>query len=83
MIFDGYYTMNKPEWINQENKTYRDMTEQEFSRYYKKRKDLWNNLTTQDKMIISNQVRTRSVLEGMMMEATTIDNWLIHIESLT
>ena len=83
MIFDGYYTMNKPEWINQENKTYRDMTEQEFSRYYKKRKDLWNNLTVQDKMIISNQVRTRSVLEGMMMEATTIDNWLIHIESLT
>ena len=83
MIFDGYYTMNKPEWINQENKTYRDMTEQAFSRYYKKRKDLWNNLTAQDKMIISNQVRTRSVLEGMMMEATTIDNWLIHIESLT
>ena len=83
MIFDGYYTMNKPEWINQENKTYRDMTEQEFSRYYKKRKDLWNSLTIQDKMIISNQVRTRSVLEGMMMEATTIDNWLIHIESLT
>lgn len=83
MIFDGYYTMNKPEWINQENKTYRDMTEQAFSRYYKKRKDQWNNLTAQDKMIISNQVRTRNVLEGMMMEATTIDNWLIHIESLT
>ena len=75
--------MNKPEWINQENIEYRNLTELAFSQYYKKRKDLWNNLTVQDKMIISNQVRTRSVLEGMMMEATTIDNWLIHIESLT
>jgi len=46
--------MNKPEWINQENKEYRNSTEKRFSEYYKKRKSLWNNLTPQDKMIISN-----------------------------
>lgn len=79
MIFDAYYTMNKPEWINQENKEYRDNTEKRFGEYFKKRKDMWNNLSINDKMMISNQIRTRSVMEGMQMEAITIDSWLNHI----
>ena len=82
LVFDAYYTMNKPEWINQENKEYRDSTERRFARYYAKRKDLWNSITTQDKMMISNGVRSRSVMEGMQMEAVTIDGWLRHISKL-
>ena len=82
MIFDAYYTMNKPEWINQENKDYRDDTERRFSTYYKKRKDLWNSIMPGDKVFISNQVRSRSVMEGMQMEAITIDAWLRHVEKL-
>ena len=83
MIFDAYYTMNKPEWINQENKEYRDSTERRFSEYFKKHKDLWNSISSGDKMMISNQVRSRSVLEGMQMEAVTIDGWLRHITKLS
>jgi len=82
MIFDAYYTMNKPEWINQENKEYRDSTEKRFANYYKKRRGMWNQIPVNDKMVISNQVRSRSVAEGMMMEAVTIDNWLKHIQKL-
>lgn len=82
LVFDAQYTMNKPEWINQENKEYRDSTERRFARYYAKRKDLWNSITTQDKMMISNGVRSRSVMEGMQMEAVTIDGWLRHISKL-
>jgi hypothetical protein len=74
--------MNKPEWINQENKEYRDSTEKRFAKYYLKRKKLWDNLTSQEKILISNQIRTRIISEGMMMEAVTIDDWLSHIESL-
>ena len=83
MIFDSYYTMNKEEWKNQENQEYRDSTEKRFKNYYLKHKYLWNNIPINDKMVISNQVRSRSVMEGMQMEAITIDNWLKHIESLT
>ena len=83
MIFDAYYTMNKPEWINQENKQYRDSTERRFSRYYKKYKKLWNSVSSEDKMQISQGVRGRSVMEGMQMEAMTIDAWLRHISKLT
>ena len=81
MIFDAYYTMNKPEWIDQENKEYRDSTEERFAAYFKKRKDLWNSISANDKMIISNQIRTRSVMEGMQMENITIDAWLSHINT--
>ena len=76
MIFDAYYTMNKPEWINQENKEYRDKTELRFADYFVKRRDLWKAVPDPDKMQISNQVRARSVTEGMRMEAITIDGWL-------
>lgn len=83
MTFDAYYTMNKPEWIDQENQEYRNSTEKRFAVWYKKHKDLWENIPINDKMVISNQVRSRSVMEGMRMEAITIDNWLKHIETLT
>lgn len=82
MIFDAYYCMNKPEWIDQENQQYRDSTERRFAAYYLKHKDTWNSIPLNDKMIISNQVRQRSVMEGMRMETITIDGWLRHIEKM-
>lgn len=82
MIFDAYYTMNKPEWINQENVEYRDKTELRFSKYYKSHEDLWDAMPMPDKMQISNQIRQRSVNEGMQMEAVTVEQWLKHIRSL-
>lgn len=44
--------------------------------------DIWINTPINDKMIISNQVRSRSVMEGMRMKAITIDNWLKHIKEM-
>ena len=82
MIFDAYYTMNKPEWIDQENIEYRDKTELRFQEYFKKHEDIWNAVSNIDKMQISNQVRTRSVMEGMQMESITIKEWLNHVKGL-
>ena len=82
MIFDAYYTMNKPEWINQENKEYRDSTEFRFAKYFKKYKKRWDGVPATDKIQISQGIRGRSVNEGMLMEAMTIDEWLEHIEKL-
>lgn len=83
MIFDAYYTMNKPAWIDQENQEYRKKTEQRFSIWFKKHEDVWLNTPASDKMIISNQIRSRSVMEGMQMEAITIDAWLKHVKRLS
>ena len=79
LIFDAYYSMNKPEWINQENRAYRDSTERHFAKYFKKRRPLWESMPPQEKMQLSNGVRSRSVGEGMLMEAVTIDDWLSRI----
>ena len=82
MIFDAYYTMNKTEWLNQENQQYRRDTELRFKKYYKEFKTMWENMPINDKMVISNSIRTRSIQEGMRMEAITIDDWLKHIEKI-
>ena len=82
MILDAYYTMNKPEWINQENKEYRDATERHFAQYYKKWKYLWDKMPMQDRIIMSNGIRQRSIGEGMRFEAKTIDDWLKYIKKL-
>lgn len=82
MIFDAYYTMNKPEWIDQENQEYRNLTEKHFSKWYRKHEDAWNSIPINDKMVISNQIRSRSVNEGMRMESITIGNWLKKIKRM-
>ena len=82
MIFDAYYTMNKPDWINQENKEYRNLTEKRFAEYYKKHKNHWQQVSDTDKIQISQGVRGRSVMEGMQLESMTVNEWLNHIETL-
>lgn len=82
MIFDAYYTMNKPEWIDQENQEYRNATEKHFSEYYKAHKKTWEQFPYQEKVNISQGIRGRSVQEGMMMESMTVEDWLKHIETL-
>ena len=82
MIFDGYYTMNKPDWIKQENQEFRLATEKRFAEYYRKRKTIWDSISDSDKMMVSNQIRSRSITEGMTMEAITINDWLDRILKL-
>ena len=82
MIFEAYYTMNKPDWINQDNQSYRTAVEKRFKNYYKKHKKIWTDTPVNDKMMISNGVRTRLINEGMLMESITIDAWLKKIEKI-
>lgn len=82
MIYDAYYTMNKKEWINQENKEYRDKTERRFKDYYLKFKFLFESMPEQLKMQIIQGIRNRFFQEGLMLETITFDTWIKHIESL-
>lgn len=80
MVFDAYYTMNKPEWRDQENQEYRANVEKRFVKYMQDHKDIWDNISDTEKMAISNGVRGRSVMEGMQMEDKTIMQWLTDIK---
>jgi glycosyltransferase involved in cell wall biosynthesis len=44
MIYDAYFTMNKEEWLNQENKEYRLATEKRFKDYWSKFKYLHDSI---------------------------------------
>lgn len=82
LIFDAYYTMNKPEWVKQKNKEYRRSTELRFADYFDKYKELWDEMPMDERMAISKDSRGRAVLEGMRMEDITIGEWLKHIQRL-
>lgn len=76
MVYDTYYLFNKPEWKEQENQEYKQLTEERFRAYYKKFNDLWNDTPKEVKMVISNGIRQRSIQEGMEMENITLGDWL-------
>lgn len=82
MVFDAYYTMNKPEWINQDNVEYRKSTEQRFAEYFRKYKAIWNGADNKNKMKVSDHARAVHVREGMGMETQTINQWLSHVEAM-
>lgn len=76
MVLDAYYTMNKKEWTDKTHADYRQAVERRFYEYFKKHEHQWDAVSDQEKMMISNGVRQRSVMEGMPMESLTIGQWL-------
>lgn len=79
MIFDAYFTMNKPEWIHQENKEYRQATEKRFKAFYMKFKYLYDTIPTELKTQIVMGIKNRMYAEGLLMESITFEDWIKHI----
>jgi glycosyltransferase involved in cell wall biosynthesis len=82
MIFDSYYTMNKDEWLNQENVEYRNNTEKRFKQYYIEFKSLFETTPIEVRNQIIVGVRNRFFQEGMMLESITFESWIKHIMEL-
>lgn len=82
MIFDAYFTMNKDEWINQENKEYRDNTEKRFAQFYRTFKQMATSISPEVKAQILQGLRNRFYQEGMLLESVTFNEWIKHIEAL-
>lgn len=79
MIFDAYFTMNKKEWIDQDNKEYRDATEKRFKEYYVQFKYLFDNIPEDIKTQIVMGIKNRMYAEGLLMESITFEDWIKHI----
>lgn len=82
IVYDAYFTMNKKEWINQENKQYRDNTEKRFALFYRTFKNMIVGFPEDQKARLLNGLRTRFYGEGMLFESITFDEWILHIERL-
>lgn len=79
MIFDAYFTMNKDEWINQDNKEYRTATEARFKKYYEKFEYLYKTIPALAKTQIIMGIKNRMYAEGLVMESITFDTWIASI----
>jgi hypothetical protein len=82
MIFDAYFTMNKAEWINQENKEYRAATERRFKDYYLKFKYLYESIPEDAKAQIIMSIKNRMYTEGLLMESITFEDWIKKVEAI-
>lgn len=82
MIYDAYFTMNKDEWLNQENHEYRDATERRFKDYWMKYKYLHDYVPQDVKTQIIMGVKNRMYAEGMLLETVTFNEWIKKVEAL-
>lgn len=82
MIYDAYFTMNKDEWLNQENQKYRNATEKRFKEYFLQFEQLFNTIQQEVKAQIIMGIKNRMFSEGLLMETTTFNDWIKHIKKL-
>lgn len=82
MIYDAYFTMNKDEWLNQENSEYRMATERRFKEYWLKFKYLHDSIAQADKAQIIMGIRGRMYGEGVLLESLTFNEWIKIVEEL-
>lgn len=80
MIYDAYFTMNKDEWLNQENVEYRHATEKRFKEYWLKYKYLHDDINRDVKAQIIMGIKNRMYGEGMFLESLTFNEWIKQVE---
>ena len=81
-IYNTYYTLNKPIWLDPMNAQYRYKTEKSFKDYYFKYKELFDRTDPTLRNQIIYGIKSRVLGEGTLLEKFTFDDWLQHIEEL-
>lgn len=79
MIYDAYYTLNKKEWLDQENQSFRHATELRFKSYVMEFKALFNDIPMEARGQIIVNAKNRAFKEGVFLEVITFDDWIRHI----
>ena len=82
MIYDAYFTLNKDEWINQENQSYRQAVERRFHEYFKRFESLAATLTKEETAQIIMGQKNRMYGEGLLMEHITFDDWIKRVKEV-
>lgn len=79
LIYNSYFTLNKTEWLEQENQEYRDKVERRFKEYYLEFKNYYDTIDEQSKNSIIIQLKNQKFNEGMIMESITFNDWIKQI----
>ena len=82
LVYNTYFAMNKPIWLDPMNAKYRYETERCFKSYYKAHKELFERISVEMRNQLLAGIRNRLLSEGSMLEKFTFDDWIDHIEEL-
>lgn len=82
MIFDSYYQINCKQWMEQENKEFKDKLEKCFKEYFEKFESLYKEVDQQVRLQIIASIRNRFFQEGLDLESITFDDWIKHIKEM-
>lgn len=76
MFFECFLTLNKKEWLEQENQEYRNNVEKRFKKFFLDFKNLFDELDDKEKNKLLIKLKNRKYNEGMIMESITFDDWI-------
>lgn len=82
LVYNTYYMLNKPQWLDPMNAEHRYKTEKCFKEYFKEHKELFDRIDSRTRQIIISGVKRRVLNEGVTLEKFTFDEWIKHIERL-
>ena len=82
MVYNTYFMMNKKEWLEQENREFRNNSERRFKEYYNKYSYLMENTSPQVKAQIIQKLKTTFFQRGLFLESITFDGWINYIKKL-
>lgn len=75
-VYDSYFTLNKKEWLEQENQEFRKAVEKRFKEFYLEFKSYFETIDEQEKNKIIIELKNQKYAEGMIMESITFDDWI-------
>lgn len=80
LTYGSYFTMNKEEWLNQDNREYRDDTERAFGAFRREFRLLADSISKEvrDRVVVG--LKNQMFAEGVMLEKVTFDDWIAKID---
>lgn len=82
LVYNVYYMLNSPIWLDPMNVKYRYETEKCFKDYYNTFKDLFDTISEDDRRKLILSIKNRVIGEGVLLEKFTFNEWIKHIEEL-
>ena len=79
LFYQAYYDFNKPIWKQEYSQPYKLEIEKQLYSFYKRRKELMDEMKEEEKIKLLKEVRNIAIDRGMQMEVFTFYQWMAHL----
>lgn len=75
-VYDVFFTLNEPMWVEEKNKPYRDALERRFKTFIRKYGPLWESIDKKTEVQVMKDYRKKMNRAGVWMESTAFSDWI-------